>query len=65
MKVEKMRQTRKYKDKPKPEPTQQPTQQPLQTQPDLLKIRDRIRSKLLNHLPKQKRTSRTRRSTQK
>ena len=51
--MEKMREARKYKDKPKT--AQQPTQQPQQqVQPDLLNIRDLIRSELLNHLPKQK-----------
>ena len=58
--MEKMREARKYKDKQKPvqQPTQQqqqqPKQQPQQVQPDLLNIRDLIRSELLNHLPKQK-----------
>ena len=58
--MDKMREARKYKDKPKPtqqpaqQPTQQPTQQPQQAQPDLTNIRDLIRSELLNHLPKQK-----------
>ena len=58
--MDKMRQARKYKDKPKPaqQPTQQPTQQqpqqPQQAQPDLTNIRDLIRSELLNHLPKPK-----------
>ena len=63
--MEKMREARKYKDKPKAEPIQQPKQQPQQqqqqqqaqpqqVQPDLLNIRDLIRSELLNHLPKQK-----------
>ena len=59
--MEKMRDARKYKDKPKKaqQPTQQPTQpqqqpqQPTQ-QPDLTNIRDLIRSELLNHLPKPK-----------
>ena len=53
--MEQMREARKYKDKPKT--AQQPTQQPppqQQVQPDLLNIRDLIRSELLNHLPKQK-----------
>ena len=60
--MEKMREARKYKDKPKPatqqqptqQPTQQPQQQPQQAQPDLTNIRDLIRSELLNHLPKPK-----------
>lgn len=58
--MDKMREARKYKDKPKPaqqptqQPTQQPQQQPQQAQPDLTNIRDLIRSELLNHLPKQK-----------
>jgi hypothetical protein len=57
--MEKMRDARKYKDKPKTaqqQPTQQPQQQqpPQQAQPDLTNIRDLIRSELLNHLPKPK-----------
>jgi hypothetical protein len=60
--MEKMRDARKYKDKPKTaqqQPTQQPQQQqpPQQAQPDLTNIRDLIRSELLNHLPKTKATA--------
>ena len=56
--MEKMREARKYKDKPKTA-QQQPTQpqsqpQAQQAQPDLTNIRDLIRSELLNHLPKTK-----------
>ena len=51
--MEKMREARKYKDKTAQQPTQQPPPQQ-QVQPDLLNIRDLIRSELLNHLPKQK-----------
>ncbi len=53
--MEKMREARKYKDKPKTaQPQPQPQPQPQQAQPDLLNIRDLIRSELLNHLPKPK-----------